>query len=247
MKELLDAAPKAIAVASFVVLLITVVHEYGYFFVVGSHLQAIATTYDYLANALVWLPAAMGAIISLQGIEYAISIKDGAIKLRSPFYFGWAAAALGLLLYLLLGGVTAALAVTLFGGFTTIYFLTRDFKATPERLSNYRLTLLGIYLVPLAFGYGVTTAYSDLAKSNDVYAVDQKDGQGRPRQLVLLRIFEKGVLVRDLPAERVEFLRWDSINSMSRLLRTPRPTTGYLCSWLNVACGRREAEPLNTP
>ena len=53
--------------------------------------------------------------------------------------------------------------------------------------------------------------------------------------------------MRDLPAERVEFLRWDSINSMSRLLRTPRPTTGYLCSWLNVACGRRGSRTTRYP
>jgi hypothetical protein len=154
---------------------------------------------------------------------------------------------LSILLYLLLGGDTAVLAVTIFGGFTAIYFLTRGLKATPERLSNYRITLLGMYLVLLAFGYGVKTAYSDLAKSDDVYAVDQKDGQGRVRQLVLLRIFEKGVLVRDLPAQRVEFLRWDSINNMSRLLLTPRPTKGYLCSWFNVACGRGGAEPTIDP
>jgi hypothetical protein len=185
------------------------------------------------------LPTAMGAIISLQGMEYAMPIKDGKIKLGGVFYFGWIAAALGIVLYLLLGGVTASFAVILFFGFCLIYMLTRRVETNPEKLGNYRLILIGIYLALLAYGYGVRTAYSDLAKSDDVYAIEQKDGQARVRQLVLLRIFDKGVLVRDLPAQRIEFLKWDSINSMSRLLPTPNPTEGYLCTWFDVACGRR--------
>ena len=101
MKEFVDAVPKYIGVVSFLVLLVTVVHEYGYFIVLGSHLQAIATTYDYLANALVWLPTAMGAIFSLQGLEWAMPIKDGEIKLGGVFYLGWIIAALAILTYLL--------------------------------------------------------------------------------------------------------------------------------------------------
>jgi hypothetical protein len=249
MKELLDAAPKYITVVSFLVLTVTVVHEYGYFVIIGSHLQTIATTYDYLANAFIWLPTAMGAVFALQALETAMPIEKARtdagtttyqIKHHGLFYFVWILAGIGVLMYLLLGGTTVALSVTTLVGLTAIYFLTRNLKGDREKLTAYRLTAFGIYLALLAYGYGVRTGYLDLAKSEDVYAIEQKDGQGPAfRQLVLLRIFEKGLLVRDLPAQRVEFLRWDSVTRLSRLLPKPNATKGYLCIWFDVTCGRR--------
>jgi hypothetical protein len=152
------------------------------------------------------------------------------------------AAAAGVMLYLLFGGVTAAFSVISFIGLGAIYFLTRGLKGEREKLRRYRFSAFGIYFALLAYGYGITTAYSDLAKSDDVYAIDQKDSQGAARHLVLLRIFDKGLLVRDLPAQRVEFLRWDSISSMSRSLPTPSRTKGYLCTWFDLACrGAKDA------
>jgi hypothetical protein len=246
MKDLLETAAKCIGVASFAVLFITVVHEWGYFLVLGPHLLAVATTYDYLANALVWLPAAIGAVFSLQALDYAISIKDGKIKLGGVFYFGWAGGVVGIALYLLFGGMTASFAFITFLGSCLIFFLARDAKGNPERLSNYRLLLLSVYLTALAYGYGVSTAYSDLGKSTDIYSVEVKDSKEgastRVRQLVLLRIFEKGLLVRDLPAQRIEFLRWESINAFSKLMPTPVATKGYLCTWYGMSCGKRGAE-----
>jgi hypothetical protein len=56
MKEFLKIAPSAIALVSFLMLALTVVHEWGYFFVIGSHFQTIASAYDYLSNAIIWLP-----------------------------------------------------------------------------------------------------------------------------------------------------------------------------------------------
>jgi hypothetical protein len=56
MKEILDLVPKAIALLSFAVLALTVVHEWGYFWVLGSHFQAVASAYDYFSNSILWLP-----------------------------------------------------------------------------------------------------------------------------------------------------------------------------------------------
>ncbi len=228
------------------------IHEYGYFGIIGSHLQTIATTYDYLANAFIWLPTAMGAVFTLQALEPAMPIEKTRtdagtttyqIRHQGLFYFVWILAGIGVLMYLLLGGITAALSVISLFGLTAIYFVTRKLKGDREKLTAYRLTAFGIYLALLAYGYGVRTGYQDLAKAEDVYAIEQKDSQGQvTRQLVLLRIFDKGLLVRDLPAQRVEFLRWDSIARLSRLLPNPRAAKGYLCIWFEVACGRRGAD-----
>jgi len=86
----------------------------------------------------------------------------------------------------------------------------------------------------LMLGYGISSGYSDLRKTTDVYAVNQKEQQGT-RQLVLLRSFEKGILVRDVSARRLEFIRWESINSISRLLSVEK-SVGYLCLWFGISC-----------
>ncbi|MGJ4954616.1 hypothetical protein ACQR1H_03155 [Bradyrhizobium sp. HKCCYLRH2015] len=249
MKDLLDLAPKFLAVLSAMVLTLTVVHEYGYFGVVGSHLQTIATTYDYLANAFIWLPTAMGSILSVQFLSSAMEIEeiktdDGQtkhqIKYRGFFYFIWAIAAISVVLYLLFGGLTASLAVLSFMGVTVVFFLTRGLKTEGERLQRWRLGAFFAYVALLAYGYGVSTGYLDLAKSNDVYALALKDSQGPARRLVLLRVFDKGLLVRDLRAQTVEFLRWDVISTMSKFAPKPDATQGYLCTWFDVACRRQE-------
>lgn len=63
------------------------------------------------------------------------------------------------------------------------------------------------------------------------------DNPETKRQLVMLRSFEKGVLMRDVSAERVEFLRWESIGSLSRFAPPPIEP-GFGCKWFGMLCGR---------
>jgi hypothetical protein len=56
MKNLIDNLGKFIAALSFALLTVTVFHDWGYFWVLGSRFQSIQTPYDHLANAIEWLP-----------------------------------------------------------------------------------------------------------------------------------------------------------------------------------------------
>jgi hypothetical protein len=47
VKGLLERFPTVAAVLSFSVLILTVVHECGYFFVVGAHFQTLVSATDY--------------------------------------------------------------------------------------------------------------------------------------------------------------------------------------------------------
>ena len=50
--KLLDAAPNYIAAISFLALLLGILHEIGYFSIIGLHLLAMASPADYLASLM---------------------------------------------------------------------------------------------------------------------------------------------------------------------------------------------------
>ena len=63
-KDALDNAPKAIAILSFAVLIVTVLHDWGYFWVVGLRFQSVQTAYDHLANSIEWLPYSLEPVLN---------------------------------------------------------------------------------------------------------------------------------------------------------------------------------------
>jgi hypothetical protein len=91
-KEFFEAAPRVIGVLTFSILVLTVVHETGYFVVLGPHLQTVATTFDYFTNSLVWLPTSIGLLLAVQSIEIVLKVQNNKIRMGWPFYFEWAVA-----------------------------------------------------------------------------------------------------------------------------------------------------------
>jgi hypothetical protein len=243
MKEFFDAAPKIIGVMSFMILLLTVVHEWGYFYVLGWHLQTVATTYDYLTNAVVWLPATAGILSGAQFLELTMIVDEDRVRLNTiALIIVSAPPVIGILLYLFIGG-EGAIWVSSLVGISAVFFLL---KIIPGKwVANdwkHRFVVVAPMVPLLMLGYGISSGYSDLRKTTDVYAVNHKEEQGT-RQLVLLRSFEKGILVRDVPARRIEFIRWESINSISRLLSVER-SVGYLCLWFGISCRGIDPNPV---
>jgi hypothetical protein len=245
MKEFFDAAPKFIGVTSFVVLLMTIVHEWGYFYVLGWHLQTIATTYDYLSNSFVWLPTIAGILVGAQGLEATMTVEGDRVRLdRLVLIIASAIPAIAILLYFLIGGQSSpALSISSLVGIATVFIITKLVSGKwVAKDRKHRFVLVAPLVVLLMLGYGITSGYSDLSKTSDIYTVNQKESQST-RPLVLLRSFEKGILVRDMPAGRIEFIRWENVNSLSRLLVTEK-SVGYLCVWFNVVCHGSDPNPI---
>ena len=59
MKALLDNFAAIFGTATVVMLVMSVTHEYGYFWSIGLQFQTFLTTTDYLANGVLWLPFAL--------------------------------------------------------------------------------------------------------------------------------------------------------------------------------------------
>jgi hypothetical protein len=52
----LDRFPTIITGSTFFVLVLAVTHEWGYFWVIGTHFQTLMSPSDYLSSGLLWLP-----------------------------------------------------------------------------------------------------------------------------------------------------------------------------------------------
>jgi hypothetical protein len=57
VKAFLDNFTAGLGAATVVLLLMSITHEYGYFWAVGRHFQTFLSTSDYFSNAVLWLPA----------------------------------------------------------------------------------------------------------------------------------------------------------------------------------------------
>ena len=95
-------------------------------------------------------------------------------------------------------------------------------------------------LAVLAFVAGQTRASGAIAAVGEPYKVKMKGGEERQR--VLLRSFDKGLLVRSPTEERVEFIKWDQIEEVTK--RSPKDRGESLsCLWLNLHCLKEQFAP----
>jgi hypothetical protein len=192
-----------------------VVHEWGYFFVVGAQFQTLVSATDYLANSILWLPQMLallgGGYIGAYGLT-RISPRNerqqGGRVLQFVITF---AATFVVSLADPLVGVPFLLVWAVFLG-TEVYFRWR-----PELRNTLSMTMrhvmVGLPLVPAAaFGLGALEAQGDLRSTKDLFRIERKDAQV---EVNLLRSFDRGILVSNITEKRIEFMRWDEVRTMS--------------------------------
>jgi hypothetical protein len=88
-------------------------------------------------------------------------------------------------------------------------------------------------LAMVAFNVGKQKGISALTTMSDPYQVKVKGGEVRNR--ILLRSFDKGLLVRSPADERVEFIKWDQIEEVTKPSPTDRGES-YSCQWFAINC-----------
>jgi len=238
MTKLIENAPKVLALLSFAFLSLTILHEFGYFWRIGSHFQALLTTYDYFANAPLWFP--YSAVILIYSEIIRNNVWEEPSK-RTGIDFGKAYWIQIVFFFLL------AVATELFSEYRWNFF---DFvpialmSAIPMALvipynkfqygfSAYKALITTPLVIILAFAYGLSSARSDIRNTSNIYRLNFKEGE--PKHFVMLRILEKGVLVRDTLNNRIEFYRWDGLLSLSKIaiLKKSEPSA---CYWFGIRC-----------
>jgi hypothetical protein len=96
-----------------------------------------------------------------------------------------------------------------------------------------RILVVAPVLLLVLFGWGFQHGQSDLNNFSDPYTLQMKHGDDLRR--IILRTFDKGILVRDAVEKRIEFVRWDDVIKVSRYSDL-RPEVPLSCLWIRVKC-----------
>src|SRR5258708_24467322 len=73
MKWILENATKVIGLLIFALVVFSTVHDWGYFSVIGPHFRTLLSAYDYITNAIEWMPAFVFWFVVMGGLTHLIS------------------------------------------------------------------------------------------------------------------------------------------------------------------------------
>jgi hypothetical protein len=194
---------------------------------IGRNFQTLLTTSDYLANAVLWMPWVLFVTL---GTLRGINSEPPKWWPRVDDWRGWKAlVALTLAILLFVWTVISsewppnALAILYFFG-VIVWWWSRVYTrfywpvdGLDEINSVYRKGLLvGPPFLLAVFFWGWMQAAIDVQNVNDPYLVKFKDGEhAEPR--ILLRSFDRGLLMRNAVSNRVEFHKWDEVVALEKV------------------------------
>jgi hypothetical protein len=247
VKAFLDNFAAIFGTVTVVMLVMSVSHEYGYFWSVGRQFQTFLTTTDYLANGVLWLPLALVFMyLTLQWRDTKADLpqKSNLTKWQRRltnvsslafvlFIFAMATWPLDFIIGANLVGI----------GVLAWAWMSRRFVKSvtsddPFQLVARQMIRFGPPIILAMFVYGSVDAKNDLSRTDDSYAFQFKNDE-TPKQRVFLRNFDKGVLVRDAAAGKIEFYKWDDISKISRAVPSPSPS--FMCRQFGFMCEGLEA------
>jgi hypothetical protein len=248
VKWLLENGPKVTALVSFAVLMLTVFHDWGYFWIIGSKFQSLQTTYDYIANSITWLPLSLAIlaiyVISLGALFEFISrrtpnqrsaVQVAKARFRRPLFFlsGVAFAIFAVLcaiganiIRFPLGPVCGTLGI--FSLYTSVFSFTfYDLR----RFGEYALITLGATTVPavllMSFLIGNFEAIFAISNGTNVYFLSDKDSN--QRAVIALRTLDQGILTYNPTEHKIAFVRWDTLTKVEHGFFLPSPGWEGLC------------------
>jgi hypothetical protein len=252
MKWLFENVAKLAAALSFALLVASNIHDWAYFWVLGSKFRSIQTTYDYITNALEWLPTVSSACFAgfaFAEVQDRLTKKDDqdagfqdkrirkAISKLKPLAIG---AGMFSLFFLISGllrsfpGNVIQIVYALTSAITAAFFIW--VSRVGRRSVDWIWSLIIVPILMMVFAFGIIDANFDLHGYRNVYRLDLKGGISQ--QVSLLRSFEKGVLVRLPASESIEFVRWEQIDRIGRVARLSDEL--MICSVFSIFCDKSE-------
>ena len=252
MKDTFEILSKAAAVVTFLVLWLAFFYEFGFFTIVGRQLQNLLSGSDYLASAVLWLPAT--AFFSMIGLGIALTfsradhfLTGAEIKKVNPKRYYLNNFPFDLTYYMLIG---VGFLQILFGnpydlsaGALTLAFLWLTFSSwflRHDRLKdilNIPIVLIIIFapvLTMIAYLNGISEGYRAVTQVGNVFSLKLKE-VATPSNVQLYRSLASGVIVRDPVQSRIVFYRWDSLASISVRVAAPKPIP-LSCRVIGINC-----------
>jgi hypothetical protein len=263
LKSLVENGPKATALLSFFVLMLTVFHDWGYFWIIGSKFQSLQTPYDYITNSITWLPLSLALLALYVGASGFIISQ--LISRRSTVEFdsqppnlrrAWLRQQLYRLTMLCAGLTLVSGAIwyvtkfpiaPVFGActFVSVYVMIACVfyaRATRYEWSQAVVPLTALIsfvpiIVGLSFMGGLVEALAALSSRQNVYALRQKAVPDK--QVLLLRSLDKGALTYNLRDNKIAFTRWDDLVGIDHTF-FPARREGSICNFTDHICNAAE-------
>ena len=79
---------------------------------------------------------------------------------------------------------------------------------------------------------GISDSVGPIQMASNVHNLQLKGAE--PKQIMLLRSFEKGALIRTPADDQIEFIRWDQVVKLSHRISMDLQPNG--CRWLKLFC-----------
>jgi hypothetical protein len=239
MEKILERITAVIAALTVVIIAVSVSHEFGYFaYIGGSFLQTFVSASDYFTNAILWLPV---AAITIVGWWSWPSLLSDPPKPNIRDWKSW-------IVPVVLVGLPVASFFVLREGYPIFYLLMVEYlwllsfeKFVPQGKPEIPYSIEARTLLKLSgavsaamFTLGYINADSDFSSANNsIYIVHTKDAGDLNR--ILLRNFEKGILVRDPTKDRIDVILWGGIRSLEKTV-SPKSKQSLVCGWFKILC-----------
>lgn len=255
----IDSLLKAVGLISGISLLCSIAYDWGYLYALGLSFSDIPTSLaDHIRSSLNWLPTVflIGSAVFLfelltirieQGMTEEEIIKSSSKpefvrKLRkSPTIVTIILSILILLLYVLLGAREGIITMPVIGfsliilWFCFSYFIHNHPRILERRSPALRFAIhwLPSIIIWMAF-MGYNAAISTQNKSNPVHKVYLKNNSLESIDVSLIRLFDKGILMKAQKETPVVFIGWDSVSKIEVASGKKERFKGILCMWFNV-------------
>ena len=251
-----DSLGKAVGLISSFSLLCSIAYDWGFLYALGLSFSDIPTSLaDHVRSTLNWLPLAFATVSVVFIFElFTMRIEQGMTeeeiiesspnpkftrKFRnSPTILIATIAILILISYLLFGrpffgGLSFSLIIL---WFCFSYFVNKHPRILQRRSSALRFVIhwLPPVIIFMVF-LGYNGAISIQNKSNLAHKVYLKDSSSEPINVNLIRLFDKGILIKAQKEDSIVFVGWDSVSKIEASYKKD-PFKGILCEWFNVFC-----------
>jgi hypothetical protein len=218
-KPWVERFPHLLTMGSFLFLGLTVTYEWGYFSVIGSHFQTFETATDYLTNAILWFPLIVLSLgLSILTIVPIFKLRkswrrqsSGEGDHSNPSQYdllpGVPLLLAGAIILGFAVGLGAAIAIILYVGWSLVLILL----VVPWFELRSRFLILVLLSVPASMTTFYTMGYIDaseqLGEFGSVYRPHYKSSEQPDRNIILLRNFDRGVVIFDPVQTRVEYVQ----------------------------------------
>lgn len=263
-RDVFGGLTNAMSVATAAAFVVSVIYESAYFWVVGSNFLSVASLADYLANVLDWLPGAITVVLSYWLGFMLLAMASGlALERNEPApkkadkpsvwdKIPFPVIAILMIIFFCLAdayvyfhddpatiGWLFGTLVMSFVAWSSLLSLAISRAGFLGDMIDDKLRALVLFVPILAFAAflcGLHSGYRDLRRTGELYHLTLKDSQTQtPLNVIVLRAFERGILVRWPERKVTEFFRWEGVRSIS-LLRDGQTGKSLSCRQLGWRC-----------